>query len=178
VQAQCAENKRSQVNTGSTRGQHRVNPGSTQGPPRVNTWSTRGQHRVNPGSTWDLCTSIALPRRSSLPRLRTHRQGLTLVHFSAQLEPCLSQENTLHNQNTPSHPLNTGETTHTRTPYPIQSAQVELKSGRVLALAHRRRTSIRISASSAAQPLPTHASPALRNTVRCLPYPAHCSSAP
>jgi hypothetical protein len=23
-------------------------------------------------------------------------QGLTLVHFSAQLEPCLSQENTLH----------------------------------------------------------------------------------
>jgi hypothetical protein len=28
-------------------------------------------------------------------------QGLTLVHFSAQLEPCLSQENTLHTLNTP-----------------------------------------------------------------------------
>jgi hypothetical protein len=28
-------------------------------------------------------------------------QGLTLVHFSAQLEPCLTQENTLHNLNTP-----------------------------------------------------------------------------
>jgi len=55
-------------------------------------------------------------------------QGLTLVHLSAQLEPCLSQENTL---NTPLHPLNTGYTTPTRTPYPIQSAQVELKSGRV-----------------------------------------------
>ena len=29
------------------------------------------------------------------------RQGLTLVHFSAQLEPCLSQENTLHTLNNP-----------------------------------------------------------------------------
>ena len=29
------------------------------------------------------------------------RQGLTLVHFSALLEPCLSQENTLHTLNTP-----------------------------------------------------------------------------
>ena len=29
------------------------------------------------------------------------RQGLTLVHFSAQLEPCLSQENTLHTLHTP-----------------------------------------------------------------------------
>jgi len=29
------------------------------------------------------------------------RQGLTLVHFSSQLEPCLSQENTLHILNTP-----------------------------------------------------------------------------
>ena len=28
-------------------------------------------------------------------------QGLTLVHFSAQLEPCLTQENTLHTLNTP-----------------------------------------------------------------------------
>ena len=28
-------------------------------------------------------------------------QGLTLVHFSAQLEPCLSHEHTLHTLNTP-----------------------------------------------------------------------------
>ena len=27
-------------------------------------------------------------------------QGLTAVHFSAQLEPCLTQENTLHTLNT------------------------------------------------------------------------------
>jgi hypothetical protein len=25
-----------------------------------------------------------------------YRQALTLVHFSAQLEPCMTQENTLH----------------------------------------------------------------------------------
>jgi len=31
----------------------------------------------------------------------TSSQGLTLVHFSAQLEPCLTQENTLHTLNTP-----------------------------------------------------------------------------
>jgi hypothetical protein len=58
-------------------------------------------------------------------------QGLTLVHFAAQLEPCLTQKITLHTLNTPCHPLNTGYTTPTRTPYPIQSAQVELKSERV-----------------------------------------------
>jgi hypothetical protein len=44
-------------------------------------------------------------------RLLECRQGLTLVHFSAQLEPCLTPENTLHTLNTPSHPLNTGYTT-------------------------------------------------------------------
>jgi len=58
-------------------------------------------------------------------------QGLTLVHFSAQLEPCLTQENTLHTLDTPSHPLNTGYITPARTPYLIKSARVELKSGRV-----------------------------------------------
>ena len=58
-------------------------------------------------------------------------QGLTLVHFSTQLEPCLTHRNTLHTLNTPQHPLNTGYTMPTRTPYVIQSAQVELKSGRV-----------------------------------------------
>jgi len=32
---------------------------------------------------------------------KSWKQGLTLVHFSAQLEPCLSQENTLHTLHTP-----------------------------------------------------------------------------
>ena len=36
-----------------------------------------------------ICTGVAL------------RQGLTLVHSSAQLEPCLTQKNTLHTLNTP-----------------------------------------------------------------------------
>jgi len=40
-------------------------------------------------------------------------------------------KNTLHTRYTPSHPLNTGYTTITRIPYPMQSAQVEPKSGRV-----------------------------------------------
>jgi hypothetical protein len=38
----------------------------------------------------------------------TDRQGLTLVHFSAQLEPCLTRKSTLHTLNTPYHLLNTG----------------------------------------------------------------------
>jgi len=58
-------------------------------------------------------------------------QGLTLVHFSAQLEPCLTHKNTLHTLITPYHPLYTGYTTLKCTPYPIQSAQVELRSERV-----------------------------------------------
>ena len=29
-----------------------------------------------------------------------NKAGLTLVHFSAQLEPCLTQENTLHTLHT------------------------------------------------------------------------------
>jgi len=29
------------------------------------------------------------------------RQGLTLVHFSAQLEPCVAHKTTLHTLNTP-----------------------------------------------------------------------------
>jgi hypothetical protein len=42
-------------------------------------------------------------------------QGLTLVHFSAQLEPCLTHRNTLHTPNTPLHPLNMGYTNPTQT---------------------------------------------------------------
>jgi len=58
-------------------------------------------------------------------------QGLTLVHFSAHTEPCLTQKHTLNILSTPYHPLNTGYTIATRTPYPINSAYVELKCGRV-----------------------------------------------
>jgi len=61
----------------------------------------------------------------------TSVQGLTHVHFSAQLEPCLTHKTPLHTENTPQTPLNTGYRTPTRTPYPIKSAQVELKCGRV-----------------------------------------------
>ena len=59
------------------------------------------------------------------------RQGLPLVHFSAQLEPCLTHKNTLHTLNTLNTPLSMGYTTPTRTPYPLISAQVELRSERV-----------------------------------------------
>jgi hypothetical protein len=38
------------------------------------------------------------------PESTTASQGLTLVHFSAQLEPCLSHENTLHTLNNPNTP--------------------------------------------------------------------------
>jgi hypothetical protein len=58
-------------------------------------------------------------------------QGLTLVHFSAQFEPCLTHKSTLHTINTRKHPPNMGCTTPTRTPYPIKSAQVELRSEQV-----------------------------------------------
>jgi hypothetical protein len=43
----------------------------------------------------------------------------------------MTQENTLHTLNTTRQPLKTGYTTPTRTPYPIQSAQIELNGGRV-----------------------------------------------
>ena len=58
-------------------------------------------------------------------------QGLTLVHFSAQLEPLLTHKNALKTLNTPQYPLNMGYTTPTPTPYPIKSAQGELRSERV-----------------------------------------------
>ena len=75
------------------------------------------------------------PLSTSSTGHRQHKQGLTLVHFSAQLEPCLTHKKHLtrtlgkHHLN----PLNTGYeyTIPTRTPHPIQSAPVELKSGRV-----------------------------------------------
>jgi len=75
-------------------------------------------------SVWFAPLASVIPLSSQ----RTTRQGLTLVHFSAQLEPCLTHTNPPKH---PKHPLNMGYTTPKRTPYPIESAQVELRSERV-----------------------------------------------
>jgi hypothetical protein len=40
-------------------------------------------------------------QRSNIDFVTRVWQGLTLVHFSAQLEPCLTQDNTLHTLCTP-----------------------------------------------------------------------------
>jgi hypothetical protein len=53
----------------------------------------------HPAWTRSLLPSLSL---SATIWLAPMGQGLTLVHFSAQLEPCLTQENTLHTLNTPS----------------------------------------------------------------------------
>jgi hypothetical protein len=50
-----------------------------------------------------------------------HGQGLTLVHFSAQLELCLTQENTLHTQHTPNNPL-------TRATQPLRAPPIPYKA--------------------------------------------------
>jgi len=47
-------------------------------------------------------------------------QGLTLDNFSPQLEPCLTEKHPTH----PKHPLNTGYTIPTRTPYPIKALKL------------------------------------------------------
>ena len=63
--------------------------------------------------------------RSSVPSVvASVRQGLTLVHSSAQLERCLTHKNTIHTLNTTYHLLDTGYTS----PY-------------VRPLSHRRRLS-------------------------------------
>ena len=50
---------------------------------------------------------LELPRQAGDQlAMRTWWQGLALVHFSAQLEPCLTHKNNLHTSNTPyAHPL-------------------------------------------------------------------------
>jgi len=52
------------------------------------------------------------------PRVYALYQGLTLVHFAAQLEPCLTQENTLHTLNTPS----------TRDAQPLRAPRIPCKA--------------------------------------------------
>ena len=49
------------------------------------------------------------------------QQGLTLAQFSAQLEPCLTQENTLHTLNTLNTPL-------TRATQPLRAPPVPYKA--------------------------------------------------
>ena len=71
------------------------------------------------------------PAATQASRGTSWMQGLTLVHFSAQLEPCLTHKKSLHTINTPEDPLNAGYTIPTCTPYPIKNAQVELRSERV-----------------------------------------------
>ena len=48
--------------------------------------------------------------------------GLTLVHYSAQLVPFLTQKHTLNSLNTPYHLLNTHETTPNCTPCHTEGA--------------------------------------------------------
>jgi len=67
-------------------------------------------------------------RLTSLHATAAYKQGLTLVHFSAQLEPC--RTHTQHPTH-PNHSLNTVYTTPTQTPYPMKSTQVEPNSERV-----------------------------------------------
>ena len=42
-----------------------------------------------------------LKEHARMPLASSLEQGLKLVHFSAQLEPCLTHQNTLHTLNTP-----------------------------------------------------------------------------
>jgi len=64
-----------------------------------------------------LMSSSSAKERRRLQLLRgAWTQGLTLVHYSAQNEPFLTQKHTLNTPNTPYHPLNTPETTPKRTP--------------------------------------------------------------
>jgi len=53
----------------------------------------------SPSSGSAAAASVSAP--ASCTFLMASPQGITLVHFSAQLEPCLSQESTLHTLNTP-----------------------------------------------------------------------------
>jgi hypothetical protein len=50
------------------------------------------------------------------------RQGLALVHYSAQLEPFMTQKHTLNTLNTPCHPVNTPETIPNCTPCHTEGA--------------------------------------------------------
>jgi len=79
-----------------------------------------------------LGTFPVVNRFNSSPTWRyTSTQGLTLVHYSAQLEPFLTQKHTLNTPTTPYHPLHSPETTPKCNPCHTEGAKVELKSRRV-----------------------------------------------
>jgi hypothetical protein len=75
--------------------------------------------------------STSVSKMTPRSALAAQVQGLTLVHYSAQLEPFLAQKHTPNTPVTPYHPLNTPETTPNCTPCHTEGAYVELKSGRV-----------------------------------------------
>jgi hypothetical protein len=55
---------------------------------------------------------------------RRWRQGLTLVDFSAQLEPCLSQENTLHTLKPTNTPLTRATQPLRARPFPYKALKL------------------------------------------------------
>ena len=76
-----------------------------------------------------ISTCAAKVRREVLRRRTVVRQGLTLVHLSAQLEPCLTADTQKHpaHQKHPLTPLNTGYTIPTCTPYEYRTEPVYRK---------------------------------------------------
>ena len=79
--------------------------------PNLLTWSVRGEMLATVQESADGCKAGAYPR--------------------PLLSSTWAVSDTRKRPTHPRHPLNTGYTPPTRTPYPIQSAQIELKSGRV-----------------------------------------------
>jgi hypothetical protein len=70
-------------------------PGKSSSDLGSSAYSQRPSHEV-------ACKLHQLSPQWSEERKRTYvRHGLTLVHFTAQLEPCLTHTNTLHTLNTP-----------------------------------------------------------------------------
>ena len=62
-----------------------------------------------------------------LEQIMSSKQGLTLTHISAQLQPCLTHKNTPTQHEHPLKPTKHGLPTPKRTPDPMKSAQVQLK---------------------------------------------------
>ena len=76
------------------------------------------------------CRAPSFGLKHIMPSPSEH--GLTLVHFSPQPEPFLTQNKPPNAPKYPrKHPLNTLWRTPQRTLYPMESAYVELYSGRV-----------------------------------------------
>ena len=88
-------------------------------------------HRLTSASAAAFAVLLSADSFSALSFSAASSQGLTLVHYSAQLEPFLTQK---HTRNTPSYPLPTPTTTEATpncAPCHTEGASVEPKSGRV-----------------------------------------------